>query len=570
MGHNAPISDDDGGPGDPTARDSERARDAQWVQAAVAGDADAFGRLYDAWFDRVFHLVVRIVRDRETASEVCQDVFLSAWRNLVGLEDHAAFGGWLLRIARNAAYNRSAREARSRPIDDEGLAVIEGAGGSPVSAPAGFAVATRLARAEDPEAAVADGEIAALVRDAVTALGERDGQVLDLQLRFNLTPAEVGEVIGVNRNAANQLCHRIRARFATAFRARMLWSGARPACGELQQVLAAAGIDSFGAEAVALADRHAQECAACSERSALRVQPAALFAALPLIAAPAPVKLAVAAKLSALGVPMGGAATGAPAAAGAASGTSGTPTTASGAASPPPPPPPPSPPPPPPPPPPPAVTSLARSAPGPRSSRRLVAAAAAVAAVALAGGLVLLRDGSSDGELVAVDRSTTTTAAGATTTGNDSSGGTTAPSPTGGAGSSTTDAPPTTVPTTTTIPAPAISLFELTPDGPQPTRYTLGPESPTLRWEISDAEAVEVWMWFDDADGVTDPQRSQVVSTDPSGALQVCPGTRPTPTTCETAAGRYSFTIEATGLDGSTITTDQSTAPSFEVYIVIG
>src|SRR5690606_14698329 len=118
-----------------------------------------------------------------------------------------------------------------------------------------------------PETAVADGEIVALVHDAVAALGERDAEVLDLQLRSQLSPAEVGEVLDLNRNAANQLCHRVRGRFATAFRARMLWGRRGPACDELSRDLAAAGVTAFGSDALAVVQRHLPACERCREES---------------------------------------------------------------------------------------------------------------------------------------------------------------------------------------------------------------------------------------------------------------------------------------------------------------
>ena len=38
-----------------------------------------------------------------TPSDVAQDAFISAWKSLDKLENPEAFGGWLLRISRNAA-----------------------------------------------------------------------------------------------------------------------------------------------------------------------------------------------------------------------------------------------------------------------------------------------------------------------------------------------------------------------------------------------------------------------------------------------------------------------------------
>src|SRR5690606_28994917 len=139
-------------------------------EAALTGDQRAFGQLYDAWFDRVFHLCLRIVRDREVAAEVAQDAFLNAWNGLSGLHDRDAFGGWLLRIARNKALNRSEKERRSTAFDDEGMAMIEASQASPAGAPAGFAVEDRLSAAADPARAAEDGEIVTLVHEAAATL----------------------------------------------------------------------------------------------------------------------------------------------------------------------------------------------------------------------------------------------------------------------------------------------------------------------------------------------------------------------------------------------------------------
>jgi DNA-binding CsgD family transcriptional regulator len=146
------------------------------------------------------------------------------------------------------------------------------------------------------------------VWQAAAALGERDTEVLDLQLRQGLTPAELGDVLGINRNAANQLVHRVRKRFEVALKARLLWRGTRPACDELQALLVSAGVESFSAEAVKIADKHAPGCEECSTRRESRLSPAAMFGAVPLIAVPVLFKQQAAYALEGSGVPMSGSA----------------------------------------------------------------------------------------------------------------------------------------------------------------------------------------------------------------------------------------------------------------------
>ncbi len=275
------------------ARAADRAEDERLVQALRGGDPDAFGRLYDRWFDRVHDLARRITRDDGLAADVAQDAFLAAWQRLDGLDDPAAFGGWLLRIARNRALDvvRSAGHRRTEAVaevTDE------------------RAVADRIQAGADPVALAEDREVQSLVWGAAEALGERDLTALDLHLRHGLEPAEIGEVLGINRNAANQLVHRMRGRLSTAVSCRVLWDAGRPRCATLRRQLADEGVAAFDARAVRLTDRHAASCDACARRRELRLDPAKLFAAMPIPVVGLAVKQQAAAALAGAGVPMGG------------------------------------------------------------------------------------------------------------------------------------------------------------------------------------------------------------------------------------------------------------------------
>ena len=273
-----------------------RADDAALVERVRAGDPNAFGILYDRWFDRVHDLAYRILWDREAAADVAQDAFLSAWNNISTLQDEHAFGGWLLRIAHNGALNRKRKEQRARPVDEAQLAVIERSQTRPED---------RLARLDDPARVAEDTEIAALLWSAADALGDRDREVLDLTLRHNLPPAAIAEVIGVNRNAANQLVHRVKQRLGGAVGARMLWRDGTPSCSRLRAELVAADIEEFNADAVRVIERHTATCDDCDERRRTGLAPAALFSALPIMSVPF-LKAKVAHALDAQGVAMQG------------------------------------------------------------------------------------------------------------------------------------------------------------------------------------------------------------------------------------------------------------------------
>jgi hypothetical protein len=70
-------------------------------------------------------------------------------------------------------------------------------------------------------------------------------------------------------------------------------------------------------------------------------------------------------------------------------------------------------------------------------------------------------------------------------------------------------------------------------------------------------------IWFDD--GVHGNQQLKVYSNASSGSVRVCPGTSPTPGTCNTPNGFYTFVVEATSGAG-TISSSRTSPPGFHVY----
>jgi len=573
------------------ARLASRARDTELVLAIRAGDGEAFGQLYDAWFDRIYDLTHRIVRNPDIAAELTQDTFLKAWRSLGSLENPEAFGGWLLRIARNAAYNRSAREGRSSAFDDQGLAMIESVGASPSSAPAGFNVEDRLGRASSPEAALEDREAQSLVWQAAAALPARDIEVLDLQLRHGLSPAEIGDVIGMNRNAANQLVHRLRGRLEAAIRARVLWRDGQPSCAVLATRLQEAGIATFGADAVKVIERHVPGCDDCDAKQRLRLQPAALFAAAPLLIAPQLIKSQAASALEAAGVPMQGSAfssfatsglsaAGSPGGSGAgpgagsggsgaAGGAGGMPVGVPAAVA--------------------TVSELGAKTTTHTVRNSLLAVAAVVVVI---GGVFALSSRRSD-EKPAVEvaasnvpgtsavpsttarsgsnihvSSTTSTRSGPTSTagGVSPSSAPVAPTSQSTNGSPTTATTPrpatttTTAPNTTTTALPVDATVTMTPPtrDNQPWPMTQSRQvSPTLSWSVVTKGKVTVAV-----EGPAPDNPKQLLSSELTGSVIVCPGTivnLSAVQACSAAAGTYTYTLTVTGPDSKVITTKTAT-----------
>jgi RNA polymerase sigma-70 factor, ECF subfamily len=79
--------------------------DRDLIAKSKRGDVEAYNLLVSRWEKRVFNYLLRLVRHREDAMDVSQDVFLKAYQNLTKLDDSAKFAGWLFRIAHNEAFS---------------------------------------------------------------------------------------------------------------------------------------------------------------------------------------------------------------------------------------------------------------------------------------------------------------------------------------------------------------------------------------------------------------------------------------------------------------------------------
>lgn len=97
---------------------NETAVEAVLVTAALAGDRDGFGRLYDLYAPLVHGILLARV-PRAEVDDLVQDIFLHAYRKLNTLRDRASFGPWIAMIARNRAVDFHRRTRETVEITDE-------------------------------------------------------------------------------------------------------------------------------------------------------------------------------------------------------------------------------------------------------------------------------------------------------------------------------------------------------------------------------------------------------------------------------------------------------------------
>ena len=165
--------------GPPTAavQTTAQADDQALAERAIAGDAEAFGSLYDRYVEAVYRYVYYRVGDQAEAEDVTSDVFFKALRAIPRYQPRQPFLAWLYRIARNAVIDR-ARRLRPQVSFEDALAHP---GADRVVDPDGL-----LDRLSDSVA----------LRDAIKRLTPLQQDVIILRYVEGLDTREIGKIVG--------------------------------------------------------------------------------------------------------------------------------------------------------------------------------------------------------------------------------------------------------------------------------------------------------------------------------------------------------------------------------------
>ncbi|MBL9216578.1 MAG: sigma-70 family RNA polymerase sigma factor [Opitutaceae bacterium] len=86
--------------------------DPELLHRAQAGDEAAFGAIMRAHYERTFRLVYAILRHEADARDVCQEIWLTVWRELPRFRGGSRFTTWLHPIATRRALDQLRRRRR--------------------------------------------------------------------------------------------------------------------------------------------------------------------------------------------------------------------------------------------------------------------------------------------------------------------------------------------------------------------------------------------------------------------------------------------------------------------------
>ena len=91
------------------------------VELSKQGDEEAFGVLVKKYKTKVFNLAYSFTRDRETADDLAQEVFIKVYYALERFKFKSGFGTWIYRIAVNHFKDYLRKHRKERHVSLEAL-----------------------------------------------------------------------------------------------------------------------------------------------------------------------------------------------------------------------------------------------------------------------------------------------------------------------------------------------------------------------------------------------------------------------------------------------------------------
>ena len=84
-----------------------------------------FDNIYEEYFDRVYYKVLSVVKNDDDAEDICQETFISVYKNLSKFREESNIYTWIYRIAINKTYDFFKIRKLEFEINDEVLSLPE-------------------------------------------------------------------------------------------------------------------------------------------------------------------------------------------------------------------------------------------------------------------------------------------------------------------------------------------------------------------------------------------------------------------------------------------------------------
>jgi RNA polymerase sigma-70 factor (ECF subfamily) len=166
--------------------------DRELVHKCQTGEMSAFQELVSRYHQKVYMVILGLLRNREDALEVAQETFFRAYRKINSFQGGSSFYTWIYRIAVNLAIDAQRRQKRN-PLDFresmDGL------------------LESQDEVARDPFSDMHDKELRQKLISAINDLTPEHKAVIVLRTIEGLSYKDIGEILGCSEGTVMSRLH---------------------------------------------------------------------------------------------------------------------------------------------------------------------------------------------------------------------------------------------------------------------------------------------------------------------------------------------------------------------------
>jgi RNA polymerase sigma-70 factor (ECF subfamily) len=187
----------------------------RFLERLAAHDERAFNELVQAYEQRVYRLVFRMLGRRDEAEDMAQEVFVQVFKAIGSFRGDSKLGTWIYRIAVNLCKNRIKYLGRRHSSDEEEL--------EPVAERSALddRKSGAVGETSRPDQVVEGYQIETIVQECMAGIDADFREVLVLRDVEDLSYEELCEVTGLPDGTVKSRLHRARAMLKAAVEARL-------------------------------------------------------------------------------------------------------------------------------------------------------------------------------------------------------------------------------------------------------------------------------------------------------------------------------------------------------------
>lgn len=150
------------------------------MRKVAAGDKEAFHGLYETTHEKVYYYLVRLVGP-DMAEDMLVETFLQVWKSSSSFQGKSKASTWIISIARNLALKNISKNNRYQPYENlDHLVEVES-----------NSVTSNDIESKDRKK---------VLNEAISQLGKKHQEVLDLFFYHQLSYSEIAEIIDISIN----------------------------------------------------------------------------------------------------------------------------------------------------------------------------------------------------------------------------------------------------------------------------------------------------------------------------------------------------------------------------------